>query len=85
METCFGMNRPAILALSISLVCLQAALCGEMRGKCFLYSHDAFQVRIFPTINCLNSLLIRVPGISERTVLCCGYDRDGTLVFDLVP
>lgn len=44
VETCFGMNRAAILALSIFLVALQTVLCGEPRGKCWLYSPDAFQV-----------------------------------------
>lgn len=39
----------------------------------------------FPTINCLNSLLIRVFGVSERTVVFCQYDRGRALGLDLVP
>lgn len=38
----------------------------------------------FPTTNSLDSLLICVFGVSERTIAFCGYDRDRALVFDLV-
>lgn len=37
-----------------------------------------------PTMSSLDSLLIRVFGVSERTIVFCGYDRDRALVFDLV-
>lgn len=47
VESCFGMNRAAILVLSIFPAALQMALCGEPRGKRWLYSPDAFQVWVF--------------------------------------
>lgn len=44
VETCFGMHRTVVLALSVSDV-LTAALCGESRGEFCLQSCDTFQVQ----------------------------------------
>lgn len=55
VETCFGMNRAAILALSIFPVALQMALCGEPRGKCLALQPWCIPGMSFPTINCVNS------------------------------
>lgn len=67
VETCFGMNRAAILALSVFPVVLQMALCGEPRGKCLALQSWCIPGMSFPTINCLNSLLVLE---SEREQLC---------------
>lgn len=72
VETCFGMNRAAILALSIFPVALQMALCGEPRGKCLALQPWCIPGMSFPTINCVNSGC----GVWEGAVVFSGYDRE---------
>ena len=85
METCFGMNKTAILALSIFFGVLTNGFMWRTEGKMLPLQPSCIPGTSFPTINCLNSLLIHLFGVSERTVAFCGYDRDRALAFDLVP